>query len=320
MDADGNVILEPVWENVYSTNEDGTVVLRDKQLTSFADAGYIAADTNLYYIPSGETIQIPRGTIKYLKGNMLVVRDYSTSGKYMKEEVTVYDIHQQKTVDGMDNYAKIEKSIPLMNVEEVGELGFYLETIERYDSDREEKAYPRYGFYSFDGTVIIKSSSYKPVIYEEYMIIATPFNEPAPGRSTLFSVYNLENGQQISQESFVIDGERDSDTRLPVVYDADGQHVMLVQKYQKNGKQFAIINMDLKEVILLPESIKKTEPFSDGLAAVQDESGKWGYINSKGEFVFECQFDEARPFENGITTTILNYKKVTLNKDGTIAD
>ena len=39
--------------------------------------------------------------------------------------------------------------------------------------------------------------------------------------------------------------------------------------------------------------------YKEGVAAVQNEDGLWGYINEKGELVIPCSFSEATSFENG---------------------
>ena len=38
--------------------------------------------------------------------------------------------------------------------------------------------------------------------------------------------------------------------------------------------------------------------FKEGLAAVKKD-GKWGYINTKGEQIVECKFDDACDFSEG---------------------
>ena len=41
-----------------------------------------------------------------------------------------------------------------------------------------------------------------------------------------------------------------------------------------------------------------TMDFKEGLAAVKKD-GKWGYINTKGEQIVECKFDDACDFSEG---------------------
>ena len=52
-----------------------------------------------------------------------------------------------------------------------------------------------------------------------------------------------------------------------------------------------------KDIALSPQLIEalkdyqSVKEFSDGLAAVKNKEGKWGYINSKGEEVIPCKFE-----------------------------
>lgn len=51
-------------------------------------------------------------------------------------------------------------------------------------------------------------------------------------------------------------------------------------------------------------SFSRTDGFSDGLAAVQDNNELWGYINQKGEFSIITQYLEADEFVNGIAKVV----------------
>ena len=56
--------------------------------------------------------------------------------------------------------------------------------------------------------------------------------------------------------------------------------------------------------------------YSEGLAAVQDKHGKWGYINDKQDWVIEPRFEEAKDFQNGRAGAKLNGKWGFINKKG----
>lgn len=74
-------------------------------------------------------------------------------------------------------------------------------------------------------------------------------------------------------------------------------------------------------VEITPEFIEKVQqydrlaPFSEGRAAVR-RGDKWGYINTKGEEVIECQFDRAEEFHEGISQVILEDKPYYINPKG----
>ena len=45
---------------------------------------------------------------------------------------------------------------------------------------------------------------------------------------------------------------------------------------------------------------KDIGPFSEGLAAVQNEDGSWGYIDKTGVLVISCEWRDAQPFTDGV--------------------
>ena len=53
----------------------------------------------------------------------------------------------------------------------------------------------------------------------------------------------------------------------------------------------------------------------EGLAVVKKD-GKYGYINTKGEQVVECKFDDANGFKEGLATVRNNYSGFTINAKG----
>ncbi len=57
--------------------------------------------------------------------------------------------------------------------------------------------------------------------------------------------------------------------------------------------------------------------FSEGLLAVEDSSGRWGYINKKGEYVITPQFSEAYPFDSdGTAVVFVGNKLAIIDKTG----
>ena len=61
----------------------------------------------------------------------------------------------------------------------------------------------------------------------------------------------------------------------------------------------------------------KTEPFSNGLAAVQSKS-KWGYIDKKGMMIVQTQFDAAGPFAEGLAQIQIANKMGYIDATGKI--
>ena len=56
--------------------------------------------------------------------------------------------------------------------------------------------------------------------------------------------------------------------------------------------------------------------YSEGLAAVQNNNGKWGYINERQVWVIQAKFDEAREFKGGRASVKQNGKWGFINKRG----
>ena len=56
--------------------------------------------------------------------------------------------------------------------------------------------------------------------------------------------------------------------------------------------------------------------FSEGLAAVQQNNGRWGYINEKQEWVIPAKFEDVKEFQNGKAAAKLNGKWGFINKRG----
>ena len=56
--------------------------------------------------------------------------------------------------------------------------------------------------------------------------------------------------------------------------------------------------------------------FSEGLAPVQTNNGKWGFVNEKQQWVIQPRFEDAKEFQNGKAAAKLNGKWGFINKRG----
>lgn len=56
--------------------------------------------------------------------------------------------------------------------------------------------------------------------------------------------------------------------------------------------------------------------FSNGMAIIRNNENKYGYINDRGDIVYNYQFDDAVSFSNGRAVVVKNYKKVIIDKTG----
>lgn len=94
----------------------------------------------------------------------------------------------------------------------------------------------------------------------------------------------------------------------------------------KDRERISIINQDGEQVFILnPHNGKEIEAcdykFSDGLLAVKNEDGKWGYVNKKGEMVITPKYDYYTPFSDGLAVVLKTEKEdnssvLVINKKG----
>ncbi len=69
--------------------------------------------------------------------------------------------------------------------------------------------------------------------------------------------------------------------------------------HKGEGGKLQYGSIDLTGKMIIPYSDSQLTLFSEGLSAVKDHAGKWGYLNHDGKAVIAAQWDEAKPFCNG---------------------
>ncbi len=72
--------------------------------------------------------------------------------------------------------------------------------------------------------------------------------------------------------------------------------------------------INLKDTILT--NIKKDIPIFHFFTEGAKVSQKWGYINKMGKLVIKTQFDNVEPFFNGLARVEVNGKHGYINKKG----
>lgn len=61
---------------------------------------------------------------------------------------------------------------------------------------------------------------------------------------------------------------------------------------------------------------RNVRSFSEGLAPVQAQSGKWGFINERQEWAIQPHFEDAREFQGSKAAVRQNGKWGFINKKG----
>jgi hypothetical protein len=82
----------------------------------------------------------------------------------------------------------------------------------------------------------------------------------------------------------------------------------------RENEYVSFIDANGKEIIKFKEAEGKTveqvRGFSQGLAAFQDEDGKWGYVNKNGEVTIKAKYDRAGNFHEGLALVGMEESKV----------
>ena len=68
--------------------------------------------------------------------------------------------------------------------------------------------------------------------------------------------------------------------------------------------------------LVIPFEPIMARSFSEGLAAVSEMDGKWGFIDKRGKLVIPFQYDEVKDFHNGYATFRIDDKWGAINKRG----
>ncbi|MDR3158667.1 MAG: WG repeat-containing protein [Zoogloeaceae bacterium] len=61
---------------------------------------------------------------------------------------------------------------------------------------------------------------------------------------------------------------------------------------------------------------RAVRPYSEGLAPVQSQNGKWGYIDKQQRWVIQPRFDDAKEFQDGRAPACQNKKCGFINRRG----
>ena len=97
----------------------------------------------------------------------------------------------------------------------------------------------------------------------------------------------------------------------------DGKKIMVGEQNTDEKEGLVIYDIDQHIITPIPDAVE-VYSFNDDMAIVENQDGKYGYINTSGTLVYPYQFSDVENFSDGTAHAVLNYKKVTLDKEGNI--
>ena len=97
-----------------------------------------------------------------------------------------------------------------------------------------------------------------------------------------------------------------------------------IKEYKDDGVGRSFLNcksgmIDTRGQLIIPCQYDDIHPFSEGLAAIENSDGKWGFINKNNKIVIPCIYKSAESFSNGIAyVTNDNNERCLINSNGKI--
>ncbi len=96
----------------------------------------------------------------------------------------------------------------------------------------------------------------------------------------------------------------------------DDFHEDLAVTSTGNGNNFRLGYIDKTGKVVIPLTFKQAGEFSEGLANIMFENGKYGYIDKAGKTVIEPQFDVADTFYDDRAVVMIGTRKGYVDKTG----
>jgi len=93
--------------------------------------------------------------------------------------------------------------------------------------------------------------------------------------------------------------------------------ICFAEKYGTNGQPL-IGYMDIKGNMKITPNYSVGFEFLDGIAAVENQNGKLGYITKEGKIAVEFIFDDLLPLSEGGATVWIGIKKGEVDRKGKV--
>lgn len=172
--------------------------------------------------------------------------------------------------------------------------------------------------------VVLLCSCKKSTITAQYVVVQLTDSE-------WWSIIDTKNGQFVVRDEFknkpspiindMFHVENDATGGFDVYNVSDPKKAVNKESYKeitdfsedglalavKSGEGICIIDKKCNVVAELSHDIIRCGLFHDGLALFEDQNdGKYGYINKKGEVVIEAKYDNASVFEEGFAVVVID--------------
>lgn len=187
--------------------------------------------------------------------------------------------------------------------------------------------------------IVLLCSCKKSTITAQYVVVQLTDSE-------WWSIIDTKNGQFVVRDEFknkpspiindMFHVENDATGGFDVYNVSDPKKAVNKESYKeitdfsedglalavKSGEGICIIDKKCNVVAELSHDIIRCGLFHDGLALFEDQNdGKYGYINKKGEVVIEAKYDNASVFEEGFAVVVIddgNEKIDLIDKKGNV--
>ncbi len=183
----------------------------------------------------------------------------------------------------------------------------------------------KYGFIDQTGQVVIPAKFLSVESFHDGLAVASVARNKygyidSKGVFVLPAIYDRAKSFQdgiakvsVGDETFYIDktGKKLWSTPLDATTEDFREGVAALQT--EDGK-WGYVNREGKMVI--PATFEYASGFSEGLAVVTMANGKYGYIDKTGKLVIAANYDYADAFEDGLALVMVNGKSGYINKTG----
>ena len=130
-------------------------------------------------------------------------------------------------------------------------------------------------------------------------------------------VFLMDSGEQCGFRQHICPGWATSSAHWSPITCDDGKKIMVGKQNTDEKEGLVIYDIDQHIITPIPDAVE-VYSFNDDMAIVENQDGKYGYINTSGTLVYPYQFSDVENFSEGTAHAVLNYKKVTLDKEGNI--